>query len=203
MASGTRTRADYLVVNKKITNDMMGRPELTVFRPEELKDIAAQPFVEDFSVITAAQYNVRLEADQLGFSTLAFFESVPDNFIDVQTTDWKWKEGEQTVPIIVPRDFANMFNFGFALGNNMPQFSEETIKTLSPGIVISQGMRTGRFMGRIVGFSDRISTVLVPQSFMDLGQQYLRHGRCQSASRVIIKTKDPSSTRAHLLPGRA
>ena len=33
-------RADYLVVNKKITNDMMGRPELTAFRPEELKDIA-------------------------------------------------------------------------------------------------------------------------------------------------------------------
>ncbi|RPD37970.1 FtsX-like permease family protein [Chitinophaga barathri] len=187
-------RADYLVVNKKITNDMMGKPELTVFKPEELKDIAAQPFVEDFSIITAAQYNVRLEADQLGFSTLAFFESVPDSFIDVQSTDWKWQEGQQIVPIIVPRDFTNMFNFGFALGNNMPQFSEETIKTLSPGIVVSQGMRTGRFLGRIVGFSDRISTVLVPQSFMDWANNIYSTGAAKAPSRIIVKTKDPSST---------
>lgn len=187
-------RADYLVVNKKITNDMMGRPELTVFRPEELKDIAAQPFVEDFSIITAAQYNVRLEADQLGFSTLAFFESVPDTFIDVKSDDWKWQEGETLVPIIVPRDFTNMFNFGFALGNNMPQFSEETIKTLSPGIVISQGMRTASFRGRIVGFSDRISTVLVPQTFMDWANGIYGTGAAKAPSRIILKTKDPSST---------
>lgn len=187
-------RADYLVVNKKITNDMMGRPELTAFRPEELKDIASQPFTEDFSVITAAQYNVSLEADQLGFSTLAFFESVPDTFIDVQSEDWKWQEGEQVVPIIVPRDFTNMFNFGFALGNNMPQFSEETIKTLTPGIVIRQGIRSVTFRGRIVGFSDRISTILVPQNFMDWANNLYGTGQAKAPSRIILKTKDPSST---------
>ncbi|MGX5818242.1 FtsX-like permease family protein [Chitinophaga lutea] len=187
-------RADYLVVNKKITNDMMGRPELTTFTPAELADLKAQPFVEDMAVVTAAQYKVSLEADQLGFSTLAFFEAVPDTFIDVRSADWKWVEGQQEVPIIVPRDFTNMFNFGFALGNDMPQFSEESIKLMQPTIVVTQGLRQVRFMGRIAGFSDRISTVLVPQTFMDWANGIYGTGAPKAPSRVIIRTKDPSST---------
>lgn len=187
-------RADFLVINKKITNEMMGRPDMTTFTKEELQDFAGQPFVQDFGVITAAQFNVKMVADQLGFSTELFFEAVPDSFIDVKSDEWKWQPGQQVIPVIVPRDFVDMFNFGFALGNSIPQFSEETIKTLNPGIVISQGLRTGEFAGKIAGFSDRISTVLVPQSFMDWANGVYGTGVAKAPSRVIIKTKDPSST---------
>ena len=193
---GTRNqneRADYLVVNKLITNDMMGKPELTVFTAEEQKDFAAQPFVEAFGAITAAQFNVKLEADQLGFSTLAFFESVPDTFLDVKTEEWKWQAGQQMLPIMVPRDFVNMFNFGFALGNGIPQFSEKTIQSMTPQVVISQGMQQGQFIGKIAGFSDRISTVLVPQSFMDWANKAYGTGEVKLPSRVVIRVKDPSS----------
>ncbi len=186
-------RADYLVVNKLITNDMMGKPELTVFTPEEQKDFEAQPFVEAFGAITAAQFNVKLEADQLGFSTLAFFESVPDTFLDVKTEEWKWQAGQQLLPIMVPRDFVNMFNFGFALGNGIPQFSEKTIQSMTPQVVISQGMQQGQFIGKIAGFSDRISTVLVPQSFMDWANKAYGTGEVKLPSRVVIRVKDPSS----------
>lgn len=187
-------RADFLVINKKITNEMMGRPDLTTFTKAELDDFAAQPFVQGLGVITAAQFNVKMVADQLGFSTEMFFEAVPDSFIDVKSDEWKWQPGQMVIPVIVPRDFVDMFNFGFALGNSIPQFSEETIKTLSPNIVISQGMRTGQFMGKIAGFSDRISTVLVPQSFMDWANSVYGSGAAKAPSRIIIKTKDPSST---------
>ncbi|RPE13696.1 ABC transporter permease [Chitinophaga lutea] len=187
-------RADFLVINKKITNSMMGRPDLTTFTKAELDDFAAQPFVQGLGVITAAQFNVKMVADQLGFSTEMFFEAVPDSFIDVKSDEWKWQPGQMVIPVIVPRDFVDMFNFGFALGNSIPQFSEETIKTLSPGIVISQGIRTGQFAGKIAGFSDRISTVLVPQSFMDWANSVYGAGAAKAPSRIIIKTKDPSST---------
>lgn len=193
---GTRNqneRADYLVVNKMITNDMMGKPELTVFTPEEQKDFAAQPFVEAFGAITAAQFNVQMQADQLGFQTLAFFEAVPDTFLDVKSEEWKWKAGDQMLPIVVPRDFVNMFNFGFALGNNIPQFSETSIKSLTPQVVISSGMQRAEFLGKIAGFSDRISTMLVPQSFMDWANAKFGTGVAKLPSRVVIRVKDPSS----------
>ncbi|WP_341834106.1 ABC transporter permease [Chitinophaga pollutisoli] len=186
-------RADYLVVNKKITNDMMGKPGQTVFTPEEQKDFAAQPFVEAFGPITAAQFNVQLQADQLGFSTLAFFEAVPDTFLDVKSEEWKWKAGDQMLPIVVPRDFVNMFNFGFALGNGIPQFSETSIQNLTPEVVITQGMQQAKFIGKIAGFSDRISTVLVPQSFMDWANAKFGSGEVKLPSRVVIRVKDPSS----------
>ncbi|WP_126248442.1 FtsX-like permease family protein [Chitinophaga rhizosphaerae] len=186
-------RADYLVVNKLITNDMMGKPEKTVFTPEEQKDFAAQPFVEAFGAITAAQFNVQMQADQLGFQTLAFFEAVPDTFLDVKSDEWKWREGDQMLPIVVPRDFVNMFNFGFALGNGIPQFSETSIKSLTPEVIISNGMQQGQFRGKIAGFSDRISTVLVPQSFMDWANARYGKGVAKLPSRVVIRVKDPSS----------
>lgn len=184
--------ADFLVINKRITNDMMGKPEMSTFTPAEIKDLAAQPFVNGFGIITAADFNVKLEMDKLGITSELFFEAVPDSFIDVKTVDWKWTEGQQEIPLIVPSSFLDMFNFGFAMGNGMPQFSEETIKTLSPAILISQGMRTGRFAARIVGFSDRISTVLVPMSLMEWGNSTFGTGATKAPSRVIIKSKDPS-----------
>ncbi|QEH40187.1 FtsX-like permease family protein [Chitinophaga sp. XS-30] len=186
-------RADFLVINKRITNEMMGNSALSTFKPEEIEAFKQQPFVDGFGVITAGQYNVKMVADQLGFSTELFFEAVPDSFIDVQTDQWKWQQGQEVVPVIVPSDFLDMFNFGFAMGNNIPQFSEETISSLTPGIVISQGMRSSQFAGRIVGFSDRISTVLVPMSFMEWANGAYGTGEEKPPSRVIIKTKDPSN----------
>ncbi len=185
-------RADFLVINKRVTNAMMGNPALTTFTPQEIKDLSSQAFVDGFHEITAAEFNVKLVADQLGFTTEMFFEAVPDSFIDVKSADWKWQAGQQEVPVIVPSNFLNMFNFGFALGNNIPQFSEETVKSLSPGVVISQGLRTASFRGRIVGFSDRISTVLVPMSFMEWANSVYGTGVTKAPSRVIVKTKDPS-----------
>ncbi|GEP95209.1 FtsX-like permease family protein [Chitinophaga cymbidii] len=186
-------RADFLVINKTITNEMMGNNALSTFTPAEIDDFKKQPFVDDFGVITAGAYNVKMVANQLGFSTELFFEAVPDSFIDVKTDQWKWQQGQQEVPVIVPSDFLDMFNFGFAMGNNIPQFSEETVSSLSPGIVISQGMRSSQFNGRIVGFSDRISTVLVPLSFMEWANSVYGEGQAKPPSRVIIKTKDPSN----------
>lgn len=186
-------RADFLVINKTITNEMMGNNALSTFTPAEIDDFKKQPFVDDFGVITAGAYNVKMVADQLGFSTELFFEAVPDSFIDVKTDQWKWQQGQQEVPVIVPSDFLDMFNFGFAMGNNIPQFSEETVSSLTPGIVISQGMRSSQFNGRIVGFSDRISTVLVPLSFMEWANSVYGDGQTKPPSRVIIKTKDPSN----------
>jgi cell division protein FtsX len=48
--------------------------------------------------------------------------------------------------------------------------------------------------GRVVGFSNRISSMLVPQSFMDWANgRFVQETIKQQPSRVIIKTKDPGN----------
>jgi len=48
------------------------------------------------------------------------------------------------------------------------------------------------YTGKVVGFSDRISSVLVPQLFMDWANKKFG-GENTAISRVVIKTKDPGA----------
>ncbi|HEY0609664.1 MAG TPA: hypothetical protein VGD35_08415, partial [Chitinophaga sp.] len=87
--------ADFLVINKKITNAMMGQPGKSMFTPEEMEQIKRQPFVEAAGFITSSQFKVTAAAPgDLQFYTDMFFESVPDSFIDVKNEEWQWREGE-------------------------------------------------------------------------------------------------------------
>ena len=49
------------------------------------------------------------------------------------------------------------------------------------------------FNGRIVGFSDRISSLLVPQEFMDWANNKYSINQNSKPSRVVIRTKDPGN----------
>lgn len=186
--------ADFLVINKKITNAMMGRNSESEFTPEEIADLKKQPFTEAFGFITSNQYKVTAAAPgDLQFYTDMFFEAVPDSFIDVKNDEWRWTPLDNIIPIILPNDFLNLYNFGFALSQGLPQVSQETIKALPMKITISRGLISQEFTGRIVGFSDRITSFLVPGSFMDWANSKFGSGQASAPSRVIIKTKDPSN----------
>lgn len=185
---------DFLVLNKKITNAMMGQTDKSMFTPEEIAAIKQQDFVQAFGFITSNQFKVTAAAPgDLHFYTDMFFESVSNEFIDIKNDDWKWSIGDGIIPIILPNDFLNLYNFGFALSQDLPQLSQETVKALPMKITISKGLMTQEFTGRIVGFSDRISSFLVPETFMQWANEKFGSGVVASPSRVIIKTKDPAN----------
>ncbi|RFS23331.1 ABC transporter permease [Chitinophaga silvatica] len=186
--------ADFLVINKKITNAMMGQANKSAFSTEELDNIKKQSFVQSFGVVTPSQFRVVAQAPgDLHFATDMFFEAVPDSFLDVKDEDWKWEQGSKTIPIILPNDFLNLYNFGFSLSQDLPQISQETVKALPLQINISGNGKSDSYMGHIVGFSDRISSFLVPSSFMTWANQAYGTGIVNGTTRVIIKTPDPSN----------
>jgi len=186
--------ADFLVVNKKITNAMMGQSDKSMFTAEELQTIKRQSFVEAAGYITSSQFKVTAAAPgELQFYTDMFFESVPDSFIDVKNEEWKWQEGDGVIPIILPNDFLNLYNFGFALSQDLPQVSQETVKNLPVKITVSRGLLSSQFTGHIVGFSDRISSFLVPAAFMDWANNRYGNGKAAAPSRIVIKTSDPAN----------
>jgi hypothetical protein len=186
--------ADFLVINKMITNAMMGQSGKSTFTTEEIANIKKQPFVQAFGVVTSSQYKVVIQAPgDLHFATDMFFESVPDSFLDVKDADWKWHEGDRTIPIILPSDFLNLYNFGFSLSQDLPQISQETVKALPLQVNISNNIISEQYLGHVVGFSDRISSFLVPASFMTWANEKYGTAIATGISRVIIKTPDPSN----------
>jgi hypothetical protein len=178
---------DYLTVSKDIGLGNTLFFSKAEFSEKELKDLRNQPFVEEAGNFTPGHYKVRAYSDKLGFSTELFFESIPDQFIDNRPAAFKWYEGSDFVPIILSEQFLDMYNFGFAAGNNMPQISKSTVGLVTLKIRVEGSGGNAEFKGRIVGFSSRISSVLVPEEFMQWTNKNIGSSKKERPSRVIIK----------------
>ncbi|WP_295126433.1 FtsX-like permease family protein [uncultured Chitinophaga sp.] len=185
---------DYLVINKKITNETSGNESANAFSDSEIQELSKQPFIDSFSYITSNQFKVMAEIPAFGIQSMLFFESMPNDYVDVKTENWNWKEGQGELPIIVPNSFLDLYNFVFAIGQGSPQVSQETIMAAAAiKITIYNDITGESFTGKIAGFSDRITTILVPQSFMNWANKKYGGQATKKPSRVIVKTKDPSN----------
>jgi hypothetical protein len=183
--------ADFLVINKIVTDKNIGNTGLT---QTEINDLKQQPFVEKIGTLTPSRFRVGVQSvnKQIPFYTDFFFESVPNEFLDVNTPDWQWNENSSFIPMIIPNMFLDMYNFGFAQSQHLPQLSQDLVKNLPVQIDIQTPTGIVNYYGKVVGFSDRISSVLVPQSFMNWANAKFATNVIVQPSRVIIQTKDAS-----------
>jgi hypothetical protein len=184
--------ANFLVLNKKVSDKTVGSTNLS---NAEIEDIKKQPFVDAIGILTPSRFKVGAQSasDRVPFYSDIFFESVPDEFIDVQSADWKWDGTSNFIPMIVPNMFLDMYNFGFATSQDLPQLTQEVVKNLPIEIRIKTPIGRQVFYGKVVGFSDRISSVLVPQPFMDWANKQFGADENTAPSRVVIRTKDPGN----------
>ncbi|MCC8035092.1 MAG: ABC transporter permease, partial [Rikenellaceae bacterium] len=129
----------------------------------------------------------------MGMSTYLFFESVPDRFLDVRSDVWRLDTLGRMIPIIIPRNYLNLYNYGFSRSQGLPQVSEELFGAVSIDLSLAGNFRRENFTGVIVGFSDRLNTILVPQEFMEWSNGVFGGGKTPSVSRVIAEVTDASS----------
>src|SRR3954469_9461717 len=183
--------ANFLVISKKVTANNIGN---TTLSNEVIADLRKQSFVEAIGALTPSRFKVSASGgEHIPFYTELFFESVPDDFLDVQSKDWKWDDNSRFIPMIVPNTFLDMYNFGFATSQSLPQLSQDLVMSLPIQINITRQQGIVHYYARVVGFSDRITSVLVPQQFMDWANA--KFGTTQQAqpSRVVIRTNDPGN----------
>lgn len=189
-------KSDFLVVNKKVTSSNLWDDSGSGFTVSEIDDIRRQPWVRKVGGFSSTDYRVWASVDQggRGLSTMLFFESVPDDFVDVDGDEWRFKEGDAVVPIVISKDYLALYNFGFASSAGLPQMSENLISGIPLTLSLSSedGSRTRRMRGRIVGYSSRLNTILVPESFMAWSNLELGRGAAVSdPSRLIIDVSSP------------
>ena len=193
--SNSNNVADFLVINKTVTGAMQGQKEKSTFSPADIADLKAQPFTESIGVLNSTNFSVSVESysDALPFYSDAYFESVPDDFIDGNTTDWKWAPGQRDLPVIIPSFFLDLYNTGMAMTqDNLPQLSMEAITAIPIKITIKGQGQSAEFVGHVVAQTDRLNSILIPQSFMDWANAQYGYRQSQLPTRVVVKTKDPS-----------
>lgn len=192
-------KADYLIVNKKIgvLSGLTGTSN--AFSRAEIEELEEEDFVERIGAFTPSSFNVKAKFDVEGFvkfSTEMFFESVPDDFVDVKSDAWDYQEGSSDIPIILPKNYLDLYNFGYAQGKGLPKLSEGILGAMKLNIQIAGNGNSDNFDGRIVGFSSRLNTILVPERFMQwANQQYADGEKEKEPTRLIMEVNNPTDDR--------
>ena len=189
-------KKDYIVVTKQISaaSTLMGKENN--FSSQEISALKQQPFTRSLGQFQPADFRVSASMGMknvgIQFSTEMFFESVPDEYVDINSSQWKFEESSDVLPIILPRNYLNLYNFGFAQTRGLPKLSENVINMISLDITVQGNGRLGKYKGKIVGFSNRLNTILVPQTFMDWANQEYGKGEPISPSRLILEVYNPT-----------
>ena len=192
-------KADYIILNKKVStlSTIMGGGSW--FSADEVDELSEQPFVKSVGAFTPSSFNVRASfsmAQLANMSTDMFFESVPDGFVDTGHGRWHYSEGEHTLPIILPKNYLDLYNFGYAQSRSLPKVSEGILGAVKLRIVIDGNGHHDEYVGSIVGFSSRLNTILVPESFMTWANGYYADSRrAKDATRLIVEVDNPADER--------
>lgn len=185
-------RGDQIILSKRVStlSTMSGRSN--VFTPRDIDRLYRQPFTREVGAFTPARYRVTAGV-RMGIEvyTYMFFEAVANEFIDVRPEQWHYDEAERTIPIIIPRSYLTLYNAAFSSTQGLPLLSEGVLEGIPLSITLSGNGLSEEYVGRIVGFSDRLNTLLVPLEFMLWANKRYAPEADLSPSRLILRIDNP------------
>lgn len=165
------------------------------FSEIEIGEIAAMDGVTSVATFRTALFGVYGGISYGGFevSTEMFIESVPDAYLDVDPKVWTASLESKEIPVIIPQTYLNFYNYGFAAARGTPQLGKELFSMVPLRLVING--REGRkvYTGRIVGLTDRLNTILVPEDFLVEANRRFANMEPKAPTRVIVQAGSEAS----------
>lgn len=192
-------RKDYIVITRSVTGAgaMMGGS--SEFDDAAIADIEAQPWCRKVGRFINSDFSIYATVG-LGNSGRAmrsqfFFEAIPTDFIDVTDAQWSFNPARPEVPVIVSRDYLSLYNFGFAATQGLPRISEGQVGMIPLAFTFSGNGLNDVIPGRIVGFSSRLNTVIVPEDFLKWANARYGTGGARHPLRLIIEVNSPGDVK--------
>jgi len=181
-----------IIVQKKVTNSSSLALTKTDFSEREIEKMQKLPFIEKVKPVVSNNFDVSFEtADPLvpRFRSDVFIQTVDPTFLDVHSNKWHWKEGDSFVPIIMPRDFLVMLNT-FMSASNIPQISDDLAMDIRFKFTVSNQTKKVWVDARIIGFTNEVSSILVPEYFMTYGNEQFSLGAEKKITQLMISGKE-------------
>ncbi|MBR1838448.1 MAG: ABC transporter permease [Bacteroidaceae bacterium] len=210
-------KQEYVVLSKEVGFSPLSAKNTIGFTEEEMRDISSQPFVSSLAPFVSADFSVVASISShsagVGFQTEMFLEALLDEYIDVDVPSWRTNEtlqgtassdttaetsiemdgqAPQVIPIIIPRNYLNLYNFGFAAGRGLPTLSESVIGMVPITLYLSSSKGHLVVEGRVMGFSNRLNTILVPMDFMQWANDSLGQHAETKPTRLCLNVKNPA-----------
>lgn len=184
----------WITLSKTINPDNIGRKELIGFNKKDISEIKNWKEVKDIYPVVSNDFKVSADGGSfIPFYTDMYLEAVDNEAIDVKDLS-EFVVKDNTIPIIISREYLNLYNYGFALNQGLPQITEEFAKKIEVNINITLKDKNLKYKGRLIGLSDRIHSVLVPKKFLDsinATQAYTQANK-DINTRILVKVNDVS-----------
>lgn len=184
----------WLTFSKKITPDNIGRKELLGFNENDISKIKTWSEVKAIYPFSANEFKASANGgDFIPFYTDLYFEGLDLKAIDSDLTDKEFQVKGDEIPIIISREYLNLYNYGFALNQGLPQISEDFAKKIEVNINITVNKQNKTYKGKMVGLSDRIHSVLIPKKFLDslnIAEKPELATQPKIYNRVLVQVKD-------------
>ena len=177
-----------LIVQKVVTNSSTLNLSKTDFSLEEIKKIKNKEYIKDIQPISSNNYDISIEtSDPLVpyFRSDIFVQTIPKDLIDLEMEHWDWQKGDKFVPMIMPREFLIMLNT-FMSARGIPQISEDLVKEVSFKFKVWKDDKKEMFDVRIIGFTNEVSSILVPKKFMNYGNKQFGKSDNRKITQVLI-----------------
>ena len=184
--------SNILVIQRKVTSSSTLNLTKTDFELKEIEQMKSESFIEDVQAVVSNNFRVWLEINEKAippFKTDVFIQAVDKKFLDVKSDKWNWKKGNKFVPIIMPRDFIVMLNT-FMSASGIPQISDELALQIKFKLRISNGNKQEWVDSKIIGFTNEIPALLVPEEFMDYANSNFSDGSEAKITQVMIAGKE-------------
>ena len=187
-----------VVINKKLPADITIASLLGIhptFSDEEIRELESLPSVASVGEFMPARFEVT--ANFQGMKSEIFLEAIPDEFVignykSFQGAKIPWSaklDADVKIPVILPRNYVNLYNFGFAIPNSYPQISDEQIGKLPLTLTFETEKGDIKKDAVICGLTDKFNTILVPWDFMVEANSKYAPGIDDAPSRLILSTK--------------
>ena len=182
----------WITMSKTITPDNIGRKELIGFNTIDIEELKKWKEVKDVFPVVSNDFKVSADGGNfIPFYTDMYLEAVDDEAIDVKDLN-EFKVEDNTIPIIISREYLNLYNYGFALNQGLPQITEAFAKKIEVNINLTLKEKNLKYKGKLIGLSDRIHSVLVPKKFLDSinATQEFNQNHKDIFTRVLVKVND-------------
>lgn len=181
-----------MIIQKKVSNFNSLKLAKTDFSEREIESIRKESFTETLEPILSNSFGVSLQTDSElvpYFRSDVFVQSIDNSFTRIDSDQWKWSPGDDFVPIVLPRDFLVMLNT-FASAKGIPQVSDDLAKTIGFKFTLYNDEKKEWEKVKIVGFTNEVSAILVPSSFMEYGNKNFPTSVPAKTTQLMLTVKE-------------
>lgn len=183
----------YLQISKEVGVSTTLGLSPAHFLSNEIEALKKQSFIDQVGPLFTNDF--RVYGRFAGNSFDMFFTAVNGDFIDADTSNFLWEQGDDYIPVIISNQYLTLLNHAVLPSQGKPPMPKSVITKLSLDLVLSKNDKKIKTRAKVVGFSDRISSVLVPKNFLDYANTTLSGSSKTRVSMLLLKVKSASDAR--------